>query len=167
MQSINTICENLQNNAKGSLSHTIKSLHLYANLLLFATFAINIMLQIKMILSHFFVSVRYACFLFSCMTDCTYLILLAFVRVCKTSTNDDALEMVTNFDNHAGLFATCLSSTLSEFVLFMLFVIEVLDEIYFKIAKIVWRGAKAPQPSKRKGVTLLPKIFMVRRIKRN
>ena len=32
------------------------------------------------------------------------------VRLCKTKTNDDALEVVADFDDHCGLFATSSSS---------------------------------------------------------
>ena len=52
----------------------------------------------------FSVSVTYACFLFSLMTDCTYCLL--FVRLCKTKANDDALEVVADFDGHSGVFST-------------------------------------------------------------
>ena len=42
------------------------------------------------------------------MTDRTYCLL--FVRLRKTETNDDAQELVADFDNHCGLFASSSSS---------------------------------------------------------
>ena len=38
-------------------------------------------------------------------------LLRAFARLCKTKTNDDALEVIAAFDDHCGFFATSSSST--------------------------------------------------------
>ena len=60
---------------------------------------------------------EYGCmcaFLFSLMTYFGRLCETACFRssiLCKTKTNNDALEVVDDFDDHCGLFATSLSST--------------------------------------------------------